>query len=255
MNGWAKVLLAACALGLAGPTACKKKEPDPAVVHLENGDDLLSKQQFKEAAAEYAKSLEANPNQEKVWEKKAYAHMEDGDMDQADAAILKTVDFKPDTASKAEVYRNLANLYLQKATGERAEKYFLEAVKIDPNDDLSLAWLGAISAERGGARSGKAAAIPEHLDKAMGYYDKVIALKPDLPDTYINKRIAAMKYMGYERRAKEEAEERTHDRDKAKREAAKAEVEKHQARIEEFTKLIEELNKQFAEAKKKAPPK
>jgi tetratricopeptide (TPR) repeat protein len=251
MNRLARVLLVAGALSLAATTGCKKP-PSPAAIHDEAGDDFVRNNQWKEAAAEYGKSLEADPKQEKVIEKKAYAHREAGDLDEADATILKMLEFKPDVAGKAEIYRNLANMYLQKADAEKAEKYFNEAVKLDPNDDVSLGWLAEIYAQRGGARDMKAAAVPEHLEKALAYYDKIIAIKPDLPGTYVNKRIVMFKYIAQEKLAKETAEAEKGNSDKAKAEAAKADVAKHQAHIDDLTKQIEELNKRFAEAQKKA---
>lgn len=251
MNGLAKALLVLGALTLTATTGCEKK-PSPAAIQEEAGDDFVRNNQWKEAAAAYGKSLEADPKQEKIIEKKAYAHREAGEFDEADATILKTLDFKPDVPAKAEVYRNLANMYLQKLDGEKAEKYFNEAVKLDPNDDLSLGWLAEIYAQRGGARDMKAAGVPEHLDKALAYYDKVIAIKPDLPTTYVNKRIVMFKYIASERQQKEAAEAEKQEANKAKAEELKAAIAKHQARIDDFNKQIEELNKKFAEAQKKA---
>jgi tetratricopeptide (TPR) repeat protein len=145
---------------------------------------------------------------------------------------------------------------MQKQEIERAEKYFNEALSFDPNDDVSLGWLGEIYSTRGGARDGRAAAVPEHLDKAMGYYDKVIAIKPDSLTAYVNKRIILVKYATHEQRQKEAKEQEAKDSagDKAAVEAAKAAAEKHQARIDELKKQVDEVTKLLTAAQKKAAP-
>lgn len=255
MNALGRVVLMIGALALGGTTSCKK-EPDLATIHREAGDRHLGKSEWKEAAEEYGQSLQADPKQEKIWEKKAYSHREAGDMDQAAAAILKTVDFKPDAAKKAEVYRNLGGMYMPTGGYDKAEKYFNEALKIDPNDDASLSWLAELYSQRGGARDMKAKAVPADLDKALEYYEKVIALKPELPNSYLNERIVMAKYMEYERQQKEAAEQEAQEnsKDKDKVEAAKAAAEKHQGRMDEFKKRFDELTKKFSEAQKKAKP-
>jgi tetratricopeptide (TPR) repeat protein len=252
MKALGRVALLLGAIALTGTIGCKT-EPDAATIHREAGDRLLGKNEFKQAAEEYGQSLQADPKQEKVWEKKAYAHMQAGDMDQADTAILKTVDFKADAPAKAEVYRNLGGLYVQKGSLDKAEGYFNQALQIDPKDDQSLAWLAEIYSQRGGARDMKAEVVTAHLDKAIEYYDKVIAMKPELPNTYLNKRIVMARYMDYEKRKKEAVEREAQDSgDKAKIEAAKVEAEQHQKRMDEFKKQFDELSKKFSEATKNA---
>jgi len=252
MKSLGRVVLVLGALALSGTTACKE-ESDAAVAHRQAGDQHITKAEWKQAADEYGLSLQANPKQEKVWEKKAYAHMQDGNMAEAETAILKTIDFKPDAAQKAEVCRNLASAYLQKNDADKAEKYFNEALKYDPKDDVAMSWLGEIYSGRGGARDMKAEAIPAHLDKAIEYYDKVSAIKPELPTPYLNKRIVVAKYMDKERKLKEAAEQEAKtNKDKEKVEAAKKEAEQHQARIEELQKKFDEYTKKFSEAQKNA---
>jgi tetratricopeptide (TPR) repeat protein len=243
------LVIGACALAMIG---CKK-EPTPAEIHKDKGNTLLDAQKWTEAAEEYRLSLEADPKQEKLWEKKAYAHMQAGDMDSADTSILKLLDFRPEPEKKAEVYRNLASMYLQKST-DKAEKYFNEAVKIDPKDDVSLAWLAEIYAQRGGARNPKQTAVPAMLDKALEYYDQVIAVKPELPNTYLNKRIVMAKYMDYTRIQKEAAEQdlKLNSKNAAKVAELNATIAEHQARIDDFKAKFEELTKRFSEVAKAA---
>ncbi|MCU0685212.1 MAG: hypothetical protein MUF34_23725 [Polyangiaceae bacterium] len=250
----AKVMVALGALALGAP-ACEKK-PDEAEIHRDAGREHLDKQEWAQAAAEYDLSLKADPNQEKVWEQKAYVHMQAGEKDKAAAAFAKTADFKKEPAKKAEVYRNLAGMFMQ-GEGEldKAENYFNEAIKIDPKDDASYAWLGELYSRRGGARANDAKAEPPHLEKAMQYYDKASAANPSNPNHYLNKRIVLAKLTQYEQNQKDlaDGEARTSAKDPAKVAEAKAKAEQHTARADEYRKQMEETTKKFVEAQKGGP--
>jgi tetratricopeptide (TPR) repeat protein len=252
-----RVLLLVGALAIVGASACEKK-PDAATVHREAGDVALGESDWKKAADEFTQSLAADPQQEKIWEKKAYAHLQANDFDQADAAILKTVDFKTDLPKKVEIYRNLGGLYVQRQMPDRAEKYYLEAVKMDPKDDVSIGWVAEIYMQRSGAKDMRSPGVPDLLDKAIAWCDKLIAVKPDLPTPYVNKRIVLTKLYASENTAKDtatalaEALART-EKDKA--EAAKADAEKHGARMVELKKQLDEVSKQLTEAMKNVKPK
>jgi len=245
-----------CALALAGAPACDEGPKGPAAEHQKKGDEFLAASDYTKAAEEYGKSLAADPKQEKVWEKKAFSHKEAGDMAAAEEAILKTLDFKADAAKKAEVYANLAGIYMSKNDMEKAEKNFNEAVKLNPNDTGSLKWLGELAARKGGARDMKAPPVEEHLKKAAEYYDKVIALEPNDSGTYVNKRIVVGKLMEAERLKKEaaakEAEEAVTAKDKAKEDDAKARADKHGAQMDEYKKQLDDLGKKIGEIMKAA---
>jgi len=254
MNVGNVLVLGAMALSVA--TGCKK-EPTPAELHRDEGNKFLNASEWEKAAAEYGQSLEADPKQEKLWEKKAYAHLQLKQMEQADAAILRTLEFKTEPAKKAEVYRNLAAMYLQ-TSQDKAEQYFNKAIETDPQDDQSLAWLAEIYSQRGGARNAKGAAVPAMLDKALGYYDKVIAVKPELPNTYLNKRIVLAKYMEYEKLQKQASEQDAAQqaKDKAKADEAKAAAEQHQTKMDAYKQQMDEATKKFSSLQKtgKLPP-
>ncbi len=253
MKALSRVALLIGALALAGTTACSK-EPDQAQIHRDAANALLQDGKWNEAAQEYAKSLEADPKQEKMWERKAYCHMQAGALEDAEAALLKMLELKTEPAAKAEVYRNIAGMYMQKTVMDKAEKYFLEASKVDPKDAMSLQWLGEIYSQRGGARDMKAPAVPESLQKALDYYDKAIAINPNEPALYLNKRIVMGKYMEDARQKKVAAEQAAVDAgaDKEKAEAAKAEAAQHQAKMDEFKKQFEEMTKKLVEVQKAA---
>jgi tetratricopeptide (TPR) repeat protein len=237
-----------------GLLACDK--PDPAEVHQNKGDELFVKNQFKAAAEEYRLSLEANPHQkkaDKLLEKEAYAYMKAGDTDQAASILLKTMDSKSDPKEKVELLHTIANIYVEKGPPEKVEQYYLEALKIDPKDLDALAWLGEVASQQGGARSGKAGAVPKYLEKAIGYYDQAIAINPNALLPYVNKRIALIKYVEYERLEKEAAER---DAQAAKRNSpaaaeAKERAAKAQAKMEELKVQIEPLSAKISEMTKK----
>jgi tetratricopeptide (TPR) repeat protein len=252
MRRSAGTMLVATALCAAGLVACNK--PDPAVTHREKGDELFDKEQWTAATDEYALSLQANPKQDKLWEKKAVAHMRAGKPDLAAASLLKLLDTAATAKDRAEIYRKVGGIYLETKKPDEAEKYFLEALKADPKDQDSLAWLGEISSTRGGARAGQVVAVPAHLDKAIAYYDQAIAVNPNALMAYVNKRIALFKYVGYEQRLRDAAEQdiKSARGNRAKIEQAKAQVEQHDARIADMKRQIDELGAKITELQKAA---
>jgi tetratricopeptide (TPR) repeat protein len=245
-----EAVLALTVVAVAGLAGCQE---DPAEAHRLKGNELFKKEQWTKAAEEYRLSLEADPKQEKLWDKLAAAHMRAGQTDEAVQALLKTIDFRPDPQKKAEVYRNIGGLLLQSPKPFDAEQYFLEAVKLAPNDDASLLWLGEMESQRGGARNMQAAAVREHLDKAVAYYDQVITAKPDALVAYVNKRIALIKLMNEEKRQKEAAEgvALAIRRNTAQKQEALSRVAHHQARIDELKAKADELSAKITELQKK----
>lgn len=240
------MLAAAAALGLF---ACQK--PDPASVHRDKGDELFDKDNWIAATEEYAQSLQIDPKQEKLWEKKAVAHMKAGKLDDAAASLLKLLDSAPGPKERSEVYRKVAAIYLEKKPDE-SEKYFLEAVKADPKDTDSLAWLGEIASVRGGARAGQSTAVPAQLEKAVAYYEQAIAINPSAPIPYVNKRIALFRYMAYEQQQKAAVEQeiRGGRGTRARIEEAKAEVTRHEVRAAELKLQIDQLGTKITELTK-----
>jgi len=242
-------------LAASGLLACKLL--DRAGEHREKGDELLAKDEYEAAAAEYTLSLNADPKQDKLWEKKAGVLLNAGKTDQAAEALLKLLDFASSPKEKSEIYRKVANIYLGAKKPDEAEKYFLEALKVDPSDTDSLSWLGEIASTRGGARAAQMRAQPEHLAKAIAYYDQAIAIKPAEPIPYVNKRIALFKWFGHEQRLKQEAEQdlRAARGNRAKVEQAKGQIAEHEARAADLKRQIDELGVKVAEltkAKKEA---
>jgi tetratricopeptide (TPR) repeat protein len=249
MNGRRRLVFAAAVLGLA-VLACNKP-PDPAAIHREKGDELFEKGQWKAAAAEYALSLEADPKQDKIWERKAFAHLKDNDRAEAVASLLKTGEHMTEAKDKAELYRKIAGIYVEYGPVEMAEKYFLEALKVDPKDEASLAWLGEIFSQLGGARKTEAVAVPAQLQKAIGYYDQAIAINPNAQIPYVNKRIALIKLANYEKKEKEVAEKEAQSpslrKDHAKVAELKAKAEQHQARFDDYKRQSDELGAKISE--------
>ncbi len=261
MNTYVKALglVGAFALVTALP-ACKEEPPSPAKAHLMAGDKHRVANEWKEAAEEYGKSLEADPKQEKVWETKAYSHQQAGDTEGAVDTLMKWAATKTEPAEKAKLIRFGADLWRQKPNFEKAEAVYLEALKVLPTDDESMAWIGEMHAQRGGARDMKAPAVPAELDKAYEYYEKIVAVKPDKPDAYFNMRVVLTKFLAHYKKQKEEAEvalkvlEKDKEKDKDKLAEAQAKIDKAQASIDETTKKIEGVGAKLTELQKKNPP-
>jgi tetratricopeptide (TPR) repeat protein len=293
MKKLGKVGLVLGVLTLTGTVACSGKE-DPAKEHRAKATNHYNKKEFKLAIQEYDLALAADPTQAKSWREKAQAHELVGEYDkaaesllkyveleknppekledlygklaewfgkagqpaEAEKALLKIMETRPTPEAKAELYRTIADMYRVAGNLDAAEARFNEALKLNPKDEASLGWLAAIYSLRGGTQSATAPAVPEHLEKAISYLDQVIALNPDYPFTYINKRIVMAKYMQYEQQQQQaaEAEART-IKNKAKSAEKMAEAAEHLKKAQDYQKQFEELTQKFSEAQKKAKEK
>jgi tetratricopeptide (TPR) repeat protein len=275
-------------LTLTGTLGCDGK-PDPAKEHRIKATNHFNKKEFKQATEEYELSLQADPNQEKSWKEKAFAHQQIGEHEKAGQALLKYVEFVKDPAQKtdlyrvaadefrqsgkvedaeqallkvmetkgtpdekAELWRVIADQYRQSGNLDAAEAKFNEALKLNPKDEASLGWLAAIYSKRGGTENAQTPAVPEHLDKAISYLDQVVALNADYPFTYINKRIVMAKYMQYEQQQQTtlEAEART-IKNKAKSAETLAQAAEHLKKAQEYQKQYDELTATFKEKHEK----
>jgi tetratricopeptide (TPR) repeat protein len=252
-------------LTLGGTFGCTDEKEEKAKEHRVKGTNFLADKNYAEAVKEYEESLKIDPTQEKVWEKKAFAHLQAGQTDQAAEAGLKMVDFAKTPAEKGDAYRNVAAMYVKNGPLAKAEQYFQEALKLNPKDTDALSWIAEVHSQRGGARSMSAPAVPEELEKALKVYDQVIAINPDSANTYLNKRIVMAKYMEHEKSLRDAADQEavlagTPEKGQKKVSAealervaaAKASSAAHAARIDELQTQFNELTKQFGEATKRA---
>lgn len=237
-------VLASLVLGACTPA------PDPAAVERQAGDDLFKKQDWVGAAAAYQRSLDANPKQEKVYERQAAALMRAEQRDKAAEALVKTLPFKKDAAQKAEVYRSAAGVFLQSAERDKAKPYLLEAVKLEPKDEASVSWLGELAAFRGGARSNEMPAVAEDLDEALGWYGKLVELRPDSRPAYAHRRVVLVKYTNLMLERQRAAAESARQTRGAEREEARARADGFASRAQELAKQVEEIDRKLAELKK-----
>jgi tetratricopeptide (TPR) repeat protein len=228
-------------------TGCSKE--DPAAVHRALGNEYARKADWAAAANEYGLSLQANPRDRKVWELKANAHLRLGQLREAGESLAKPAEYTSDPAAKAEAYRLVASMYIEHKQFDDAEKAFVEALKFDSRNELTLSWLGEIASARGGARSMKDPPDPVWLAKAITYYDQAISVNPDNLFLYANKRVAISKYLAFEQQEKAQAERLIHleRRDTSKVAAAQTRLTESTALIEGFEKEIEKLSQKIKE--------
>jgi tetratricopeptide (TPR) repeat protein len=251
MNEFASVRALAVLL-LAAVVACK----GAVATHRDKGYEYADKGDWKNSAAEFGESLRLDPNQDTIWEQKAYAHLQLKEYDDAAAALYKFADLKKEPAKKAAVLRNLGGMYMQAPDLDKAEKAFTKAFEVDPTDDQALTWIGEIYSQRGGAR-GAPTVDPKALRKAIEYYDKVIAIRPDIPASYINERIAFTKLLEYEQKEKDAAVKdaaASAKSDPARAQQAQASAADHQTRIDQLKKQIDDVTHKFAVANSASPP-
>lgn len=241
------LLLIPAALWLGCP------EPDPTEAPRLAGNALFKKGEFEKAGQEYEKAIAVDKKPEaKAYETAAFAYMKAGNPGKASELLLKTLDFKTDTAGKLEVYRNITGMYLSASRGAEAEKYFYEILKLEPKDAAAMGWLGELSSERGGARSNTKPPVPAELDKALEWYAKVLEVKPDDVGTWVNRRIIYTKYSDYYagQKSQAEADAETNKKDKETAEDFKKQAAEAQAKLDEVQKLLTEANAKLGELNK-----
>lgn len=233
--------------------ACKK-DPTPSELAHAKGDELYAKDDYAGAAKAFDESIALDAKQPvKDYEKAAFSHMKAGNFDRSAELLLATLSQKTDAAGKIETYKNVAGMYMQSAgRPDKAEEFFQKAFELDPKDDQTLAWLAELSSQQGGARATKAEADPKHLDKALERYDALIALTPNVPAPYVNKRIVLLKYVEHLGRLKAEAEKSAEENKDDKQVAGDFldTAKKHQARAEELKLAYEDVSKKLGEVMK-----
>jgi tetratricopeptide (TPR) repeat protein len=249
-----RLFTAFTALALLSLPACK--DPEPFDVARVKGSELLTKNDFAAAAVQYEKSLELKPDQDaKVWDRAAFANMKAGKYDRAAELLEKSLDRRPEPSAKSDCLRNIAGMYMQQAgDSTNAEKYFQKAATLDPKDEQALSWLAEISSQRGGARQQTAEAQPEHLKLALERYDAVLAVNPNKPDTYINKRIVLVKYIEYLKKQKLSilADAEAQKKDKEAYADMQQQAVDTQTRIDELMGILDVTTKKLGEAMKAA---
>lgn len=246
-SAWALPLAAALSLGAL--TACEK--PDPAVEFRAQGDKYLKVGKYANAAEEFQKALALKPNDLELLERRAYAFMQAGQVDDAATVLLKTAELKTDPKAKAEVYRSVGGMYLRSQTPMDAEPYFLDAVKHDPEDTESLMWLGEIESQRGGARGKGAALVGANLDKALGYYDQILAKDPGSLLAVVNKRIVVLRLIAHQEQERATAEKLAGAlRDATKKKDAQARVAEYATRLDGLKTTSQTLSDRIKELQK-----
>ncbi|MFZ5441014.1 MAG: tetratricopeptide repeat protein [Myxococcota bacterium] len=237
-------------------TSACTKEPEPFEVARIKAGEAFKKNEYAAAAADYAKSLELKPDQDLVvYDRAAFSYMKANEYDRAAEFLEKSLARRADAAAKGETLRNIATMYLQTAhDADKAEKWFQKALELDAKDEQALSWLAEISSQRGGARLQTAEAQPEHLKQALERYDAVIALTPNKPDPYINKRIVFIKYLEYldRQRLSILADAEANKKDKEAYESAQEQAKDTQTRIDELKAQLDETTKKLGEINRAA---
>jgi len=228
--------------------ACQSGPP-PALAHRLAGDDAYRKGEYAAAAAEYGLSLDADPRQLHVWETLAASRLRLGDTDGAAQALIRTLDLLPAAPQKAEVHRNVAGIYLQVRQRDQAEPHLIRALELVPQDESSLSWLAEIEAERGGARSAGAPADVEHLEKALGYYDRLTTLNPDNRTPWLHKRVVLSKYLAYLAVRKQAAEQALRGRKGDMTESANR-LQQMEGKSLELRRDLAEVDRKLAELRR-----
>ncbi len=156
----ATLLLLIGLLGLLALTGCGQTASD----HFQQGNEFYEAMQFEEAAAEYEKALDLEPENVDVMSNLGVTYYRLGKLDEAIEVYDKAVAIAPEDA---DIRSNLAAAYVQKQAMDGGTDYlnmaldeYKEAIELAP--DLAEAHYGA----------GTVYALLQQTDKAILEFEK-----------------------------------------------------------------------------------
>jgi len=187
-------------------------------VLLKNGNDSASdedkKQNYKEAAEEFEKEANLQPDNDKVWFQLGKAYALGGDDDKAIAEFEKASLIDP---SKSDSYMELASIYEKRKDKAKAEEMYQKIITIDPGNAATVFFnLGVhawnenkdkeaaqafqkaieIDPKYAGAHRELARVLTrmQAFDEAVKHYQEYLKLEPKAPDAKeIQEMIVALK--------------------------------------------------------------
>jgi tetratricopeptide (TPR) repeat protein len=110
----------------------------------------------------------------------AAAALHHGDLSRAEFCYREVL---KQEASNFEAYDALATILIQRGRAAEAEPFFVQALRLNPHDAITLSNYG-----------GALEALGRH-EEALQHYDRALAVQPDFPDAILN-RAAALCLLG-----------------------------------------------------------
>lgn len=151
-------------------TNAVKTDPNNSQAHLELGDGYLRRKEPQKAYDHYSKAAELNPGMAEPHVKKAFAAMQLGDMDTADAELAKYIGVNPDDLNARLI---AFNLYLRAGQMDKGKRLLVDGLNGTERDALVYTILAQVSAN-----------FDRDLDATLDNLQKAQAANPKFPTPY-----------------------------------------------------------------------
>ncbi len=135
---------------------------------------------YDEAIKSYTDAINQNPQDYGNWYSRSVANKRAGKMLDAIDDLNKTLELNPEFT---DVYKDLAEIYIQMKNFKGAEEYFNKALKIDPKNSYIWSAIGVSYAMR------------KQYETSIEYFDKAIKFEPDSAAYWTNRAISK-RYLG-----------------------------------------------------------
>jgi tetratricopeptide (TPR) repeat protein len=134
--------------------------------HYYLGRLLFTRNRFPEALTEFSSMLELDPNSAKAYDNLGATHVAMGHFDVAALDFQRAIQLGKETGVPSEwPYINLGKLNYDTGEAESSRPLFLEAVRINPKNDVGFFWLGKTRFAMGQFEEAR-----ESLEKAISIY-------------------------------------------------------------------------------------
>jgi tetratricopeptide (TPR) repeat protein len=187
-----------------------KVKPDYADAHYNIGNALQSAGKLDEAVSHYREAIRVKPDFADAHNNLGALLMRRKKTDEAIECFRQAIKADP---KSAESHANLGNAFQEKGKLDEAIKHYREALRIRPDfTEVSQSLAGALKSQgrldeavsqlqKGDSNDvesqyilANALASQGKLDEAINYYRRIVAVRPDYADAYVNLGVAvAMK--------------------------------------------------------------
>ncbi|MFC2169988.1 tetratricopeptide repeat protein [Acidobacteriota bacterium] len=142
---------------------------------FDKGNVLMEEKKYDEALEVFQEFMTKYPDVYEVNINIGTCHLKQGDLDQAEAAFklvldgtMKTVgDYGQDATVAVPALTGLGEVFLQREEFEEAQKYFSQALEIDPNDAVGAYNVGEVLFSH------------QKIDEAIIYFEMAVNIKND----------------------------------------------------------------------------
>ena len=146
-------------------------DPHNPETHYYLGRLYFTRNKFPVAREEFQKMLQLDPSSVKAYNNLGSTEKATGHFEIAESDFKKAIELSQTSGTPSEwPYVNLGELYYEQGRLDRSLDFFAQAVRINPQNDVGLFWLGKCQFTLG------------QLEQAKNLLEKAIAIYPQSPE-------------------------------------------------------------------------